>query len=590
MQLLEHFKGLTLHPKNAEELKGLILQLAVQGKLTKKWREENPNVPSANKLLFEIEKEKEELISSKVYNAKYDTDFFEPLIARPEIPSTWKYVTIGKIAELLTGATPSRAKSAYFGGEIKWMVSGDIHQGYIYDCEGRITEEGMNASNCKILPIDSVMIALNGQGKTRATVALLKTEAACNQSLVAIKPYLNNSGLSEYIYYLLKGKYYQIRDITGQKQRRGLNMTLVSQLPIALPPLSEQKAIVEVVNQLFAEVEQLEALTKERIQLKADFVTSALNQLTQAAEQDTANRWAILQKQFGTFFTEKENIKKLREGILQLAVQGKLTHHWRALRQAQRTSMEPASTLLEKIKAEKEQLIKAGKIKKEKPLPEISEDEIPYELPEGWVWCRMQDVCPNISSGSTPPKPYFKDNGVPYLKVYNIRNQKIDFNYRRQFIDIKYHSTKLKRSILKPGDVIMNIVGPPLGKVAIIPDDFPEWNCNQAISFFQPLDRKLNNWIYTYLLAGSFLDKIELIGTAGQDNISVTKSKTIPLPLPPFEEQKAIIEKVNSLMTLCHKLEQEIETHQTVQEQWMQSCLRDVVEAKTPDELRLNSC
>jgi type I restriction enzyme S subunit len=196
----------------------------------------------------------------------------------------------------------------------------------------------------------------------------------------------------------------------------------------------------------------------------------------------------------------------------------------------------------------------------------------------------MQDLCPNISSGSTPPQPYFKEKGIPYLKVYNIRNQKIDFKYREQFLDVNYHSTKLKRSILKPGDVIMNIVGPPLGKVAIIPDDFPEWNCNQAISFFQPLDRRLNTWIYTFLLAGSFLKHIELIGTAGQDNISVTKSKTIPIPLPPLEEQKAIVEKVNSLMGLCDKLEKEIEQNTQQVEGLMQSCLREVFEGGNLEE------
>lgn len=209
------------------------------------------------------------------------------------------------------------------------------------------------------------------------------------------------------------------------------------------------------------------------------------------------------------------------------------------------------------------------------------EDEIPYDLPESWVWCRMQDLCPNISSGSTPPKPFFKEEGVPYLKVYDIRNQKIDFGYRQQFVEAEYHSTKLKRSILRPGDVIMNILGPPLGKVAIIPNDYPEWNCNQAISFFKPLKGELNTWIYTFLLAGTFLNRIELIGTAGQDNISVTKSKTIMLPLPPLEEQKAIVQKVNALMDLCDVLEQEVQQSQKHNEQLMQSCLREVFEGET---------
>ena len=103
----------------------------------------------------------------------------------------------------------------------------------------------------------------------------------------------------------------------------------------------------------------------------------------------------------------------------------------------------------------------------------------------------------------------------------------------------------------------MNIVGPPLGKVAIIPDSFPEWNCNQAISFFRPIFPDLAPWIYTFLKEGSFLRNIQLIGTAGQDNISVTKCKFIPIAIPPFLEQRRIVAKVNQLMALVDELERQ---------------------------------
>ncbi|BAU15212.1 hypothetical protein LEP3755_57690 [Leptolyngbya sp. NIES-3755] len=157
----------------------------------------------------------------------------------------------------------------------------------------------------------------------------------------------------------------------------------------------------------------------------------------------------------------------------------------------------------------------------------------------------------------------FDKKGIPFLKVYNlkvynIRDQKLDFQYKPQFVDEEWH-LKAKRSCLKPGDVIMNIVGPPLGKVAIIPEGFPEYNCNQAIVFFRPVIQSLNKYLYLYLLAGKFLEKIELIGTAGQDNISVTKSRSIPIPLPPLAEQKRIVAKVDRLMSLCDRLEQQID-------------------------------
>jgi type I restriction enzyme S subunit len=196
-------------------------------------------------------------IRTKQLFGKYYTNSFEELILRHEIPNNWTWVTVGSIADLKTGATPSTTNPSYYGGNIKWLVSGDIHGNEIFDCEKRITIEGMRNSNCTLLPADSILIALNGQGKTRATVALLKCEATCNQSLVAIIPYLNDYYHSKYIYYALKVNYYQIRDITGQTKRRGLNMKLVSQLPIPLPPLSEQKRIVEEIEKQFAKTKQL---------------------------------------------------------------------------------------------------------------------------------------------------------------------------------------------------------------------------------------------------------------------------------------------------------------------------------------------
>lgn len=169
--------------------------------------------------------------------------------------------------------------------------------------------------------------------------------------------------------------------------------------------------------------------------------------------------------------SQLEILKKLRQSILQEAIEGRLTAKWREENQA----VEPASVLLGKIKAEKEKLIKEGKIKKEKPLPEIKADEIPFDIPENWSWCRTNDICHSISSGSTPSQDCFKKSeGIPYLKVYNIKNQKVDFDFKPQYITEQIHKSSLKRSVLYPNDVVMNIVGPPLGKIALVPDAYPE--------------------------------------------------------------------------------------------------------------------
>lgn len=263
-----------------------------------------------------------------------------------------------------------------------------------------------------------------------------------------------------------------------------------------------------------------------------------------------------------------ELTSSLRQAVLKEAVSGKLV--------SQDPNDEPASELLKRISTEKEGLIKDRRIVREKQLPPISENKIPYEIPKGWVWTRLGEICYGITSGSTPHKNEFcQEPGIPFLKVYNIVNNKIDFQYKPQYIEETVHKTKNKRSILYPNDVIMNIVGPPLGKIAVVPNDYPEWNCNQAIVFFRPILEEIGRWIYTFLCEGSFLNSIELIGTAGQDNISVTKSKKIVIPLAPISEQKRIIQKVDQLMRLRDELEEKVKESQNNSELLMEAVLKE---------------
>lgn len=165
-----------------------------------------------------------------------------------QINPDWEMVELGEVCKLMTGSTPKTTiKEYYENGDIKWLVSGDIHKGQIFDCKKRITKKGMENSNLKWLPINSVLIALNGQGKTRGTVAILRTEATCNQSLVSIEPVAKNL-IAEFIYYQLQSKYQEIRNITGDEQRSGLNMPIIRQIKFPLPPLETQKEIVRQIE------------------------------------------------------------------------------------------------------------------------------------------------------------------------------------------------------------------------------------------------------------------------------------------------------------------------------------------------------
>ena len=156
--------------------------------------------------------------------------------------------TISEFFDLATGGTPSKKNKDYFNnGNIPWLLSGDIHQENILESKNFITEDALKNSNAKYLPIGSVLIALNGQGKTRGTVALLKINATCNQSLVSINSKDNNVIENEFLFYYLKSQYKKIRKLTGDSgnDRRGLNMKIINNMLIKFPEISVQKKIVD---------------------------------------------------------------------------------------------------------------------------------------------------------------------------------------------------------------------------------------------------------------------------------------------------------------------------------------------------------
>ena len=247
--------------------------------------------------------------------------------------------------------------------------------------------------------------------------------------------------------------------------------------------------------------------------------------------------------------------KALRQKILDLAIHGKLV--------PQDPNDEPASVLLERIKAEKERLIKEGKIKRSKKSAKSSDtphyENVPFELPNSWVWCRLEDIA-YVASGSTPDKTCFVENGVPYIKMYNLRNQKIDFAYHPQYITEEVHNGKLLRSRTEVGDLIMNIVGPPLGKLAIIPTTLPQANFNQAAVLIRPYKFKevLVSYLKVYLEEMSEINSIATRGSAGQVNISLTQSQNMRIPIPPLNEVRRIIEEVSKYDILIDSLKQNI--------------------------------
>ena len=242
--------------------------------------------------------------------------------------------------------------------------------------------------------------------------------------------------------------------------------------------------------------------------------------------------------------------KALRQKILDLAIHGKLV--------PQDPNDEPASVLLERIRAKKERLIKEGKIKKGKKSAKTSDKpHYPFELPKGWVWCKLDDIA-YVASGSTPEKSSFVPKGIPYIKMYNLRNQKIDFEYKPQYITAEIHNGKLQRSRTEVGDLIMNIVGPPLGKLAIIPPSLPQANFNQAAVLIRPYLHKdnINVYLKAYLEEMSEINSISTKGSAGQVNISLTQSQNMRIPLPPLPEIERIIKNLKYWLSFVDNIEE----------------------------------
>lgn len=188
---------------------------------------------------------------------------------------------------------------------------------------------------------------------------------------------------------------------------------------------------------------------------------------------------------------------------------------------------------------------------------ELTEQWRNGENTDSWKTVRAEEICDKVQSGGTPKEGFVDKAGIPFLKVYNIVNQKIDFEYRPQFISEEVHNGKSSKSRLLPRDVVMNIVGPPLGKVAVVPNTYPGWNMNQAITLFRPNERILTEWLYINLCGGENIRKIihETRGSAGQSNISLTQCRNFSFPLPSTEEQKEIVRRVEHLFAFADRLE-----------------------------------
>lgn len=207
-----------------------------------------------------------------------------------------------------------------------------------------------------------------------------------------------------------------------------------------------------------------------------------------------------------------------------------------------------------------------------------------------WESISADKACLKVQSGGTP-KAGFSTNGIPFLKVYNIVDQQIAFDYKPQYVKHAINDSELKKSQVQPGDVLMNIVGPPLGKVAIVTDQHAQWNINQAITLFRPSEKLTTEWIYILLCEGAPIRDVlaHTKGSVGQINISLSQCRAFEFVIPPRIEQDEIVRRTEALFAFADRLEARLGKAQTATERLTPSLLAKAFRGKLVRKIRTTS-
>lgn len=487
---------------NAQDLKNSILQLAVQGKLVEQRAEEG----TARELLEQIKLEKDQLIKDKkIKKSKPLPEITEDEIPF-EIPESWKWVRLIDLCSLISDGTHKTPTYVEYG--VPFISVKDISSGVMdFSNVKYITQEEHQKliSRCKPEMNDVLLCRIGTLGK--AIKICTDKEFSIFVSLGLLK--LIEADVADYIVHVINSGYgYRWIDdnkVGGGTHTNKINLDTLRGMPIPVPPLEEQHRIVAKIEEILPYIDQYDkAYTK----------------------LETFN------KKF------PENMKK---SILQMAMQGKLVE--------QRSEEGTADELYEQIVAEKVQLIKDGKIKKEKPLLEIAEDEIPFQIPSSWKWVRFSEVM-DVRDG-THDSPKYIETGIPLVTSKNISGGGLNFS------NVKYISREdadkiNERSKVDTGDILFAMIG-SIGNPVIVNKD--REFCVKNVALFKNYDKSKMciEYVYWFLYREQYIMKKVASGGV-QSFISLKVFRNYLFPLPPLEEQKRIVAKIEKLLSYCDQL------------------------------------
>jgi len=318
--------------------------------------------------------------------------------------------------------------------------------------------------------------------------------------------------------------------------------------------------------------------TTQRIRLQKDkFFNQEINLPSLDEQQDFISKFihskTINNKIEKEIDTQQKLLKKLRQSILQEAIEGKLTKEWRG----QNPDVEQASVLLEKIKQEKEQLIKEKKIKKQKPLPPISEDEIPFEIPDSWEWCRLDEIS-LVGTGATPltsNQAYYKDGTINWI-TSSATGDDFVFKAEKKITELAIEETNCNINPIGTLVIAMYGQGKTRGQITEL---MIESATNQACATINPYIKniELRQFLKKYFNF-IYLEIRKLAAGGSQPNLNMLKIRQTVTPLPPLQEQKEIVKKIENLFAVCDALEYEIQSSKKSSEQLMQAVLKEAFE------------
>ncbi len=518
--LQEHFDIAVETPDGIGKLRKLILTLAMQGKLVP----QDPNDQPASELLKEIEAEKKRLVKEgKIKEQKQ-----LPPIKEEEIPyvlpGNWEWI---------------RISDSYYsiGAKNNQLQTKDYKQSGSFPIidQGKTFIAGYSDDSEKILRVGAPVVIFGDHTKNIKYVDFDFIIGA--DGVKVLKPY--TSILSKFFYFVIRSYVIPHR---GYARHFGL----LNENLLPVPPHAEQKRIVAKIDQLMSLCDKLEAQRNERDRKRLTVHASAVSGLLNAPDKPAFNRsWSFITRHFSELYSVTENVAELKKAILQLAVMGKLVQ--------QDPNDQPASELLEDIESEKKRLVKEGKIKEQKPLPPIKEEDMPYRLPRGWEWVRLAHI------GEVNPRNSFQDEKLAGFVPMTLISA--DYGVPPTFETRKWHEIKKGYTHFADGDAAVAKITPCFenGKACVfqgLPNGIGAGTTELHV-FRNTFGRVFPPYLLSYLKNPMYVKRgiSKMTGSAGQKRVPAEYFSLNPFPLPPLAEQKRIVAKIDQLMALCDKLD-----------------------------------